>query len=290
MMNHTSTRFQFMRRTLRQGAIGVASVAASGLLILTPLSAPAVRAAPVAPLSARQMTANDPGTDLRVTLNRLTQEHVYLAGAATGAAISGRDAEFKAAAAELDENSVATAQGIGSVYGPEAEQAFLGLWRAHIGFFADYAMGAAQNDQAMKQQARQNLDGYRMDIDALLTGANPNLPKGAVAELFKPHVEHLTAAIDAQAAGNAPLAYDMLHLAAHQSQEITDPLVDAIIAQFPERFGAMGSAGSASSGMSAGGPTGTAVQQGQRLEGGDITEGLSNDHPVGEEENGDDIE
>lgn len=237
-MNRTSKRLQVMRRTLRQGAIGVATVAASGLLLLTPLTAPAAHAAPSAPLNARQMMTNDPAVDFRVTLNRLTQEHVYLAGAATGAAIGGRDAEFKAAAAELDENSVAIAKGIGSVYGPEAEQAFLGLWRAHIGFFADYAMGAAKNDQAMKQQARQNLDGYRMDIDALLTGANPNLPQGAVAELFKPHVEHLTAAIDAQAAGNAAQAYDMLHIAAHQSQEITDPLVDAIIAQFPERFGA----------------------------------------------------
>jgi hypothetical protein len=214
-------------------------VAASGVLVLTPFVAPTASAAPLSPVTVRQMMTNDAGTDLRVTLNRLTEEHVYLAGAATGAAIGGRDAELKAAAAELDENSVATAQAIGSVYGPEAQEQFLKLWRAHIGFFADYAMAAARHDEAGKQQARARLDGYRTDIDALLTGANPNLPKGAVAELFKPHVEHLIAAIDAQAAGDASMAYDMLHTAAHQSRAISDPLVDAIIAQFPERFGAM---------------------------------------------------
>ena len=38
-------------------------------------------------------------TTLRSGFNNLLQEHVYLAAAATGAALGGRDAEFKAAAA-----------------------------------------------------------------------------------------------------------------------------------------------------------------------------------------------
>jgi hypothetical protein len=238
-MQYPVSKHQAIRRALRRGAIGVATVAASGLLVLTPLVSQAAAPAQISTggWSAYQMMATDPGTDLRVTMNRLTQEHVYLAGSATGAAIGGRQAEFQAAAAELDENSVALAAGIGSVYGPEAEAHFLQLWRAHIGFFADYAMAAAKNDAAGKQQALTKLDGYRMDVDALLSGANPNLPPGAVAELLTKHVGHLTMAIDAQAAGDASRAYEMLHMAAHQSREIADPLVDAIIAQFPERFG-----------------------------------------------------
>jgi len=39
---------------------------------------------------------------LRTTLNNLFAEHVWLAGSATGAALGGRDADFKAAAAALD--------------------------------------------------------------------------------------------------------------------------------------------------------------------------------------------
>src|SRR5712692_1730568 len=54
---------------------------------------------------------------LRATLNNLFAEHVWLAGSATGAALGGRDADFKAAAAVLDQNSVAIARAIGSVYG-----------------------------------------------------------------------------------------------------------------------------------------------------------------------------
>jgi hypothetical protein len=113
---------------------------------------------------------------------------------------------------------------------------FLTLWRAHIGYFADYAMGAAANDDAKKQKAIADLKGYQQGIDDLLTGANPNLPKGSVAKLFDAHVTHLTGTIDALAAKDAPKAYTMLHEAADQSQEIADGLSGAIAKQFPDKF------------------------------------------------------
>ena len=76
-------------------------------------------------------------TDLRTGLNSLFREHVFLAAWATGAALAGRDGEFKAAAGALDGNSIDIAKAIGSVYGAGAEQAFLPLWRKHIGFVVD---------------------------------------------------------------------------------------------------------------------------------------------------------
>jgi hypothetical protein len=90
-------------------------------------------------------------------------------------------------------------------------------------FFVDYAMAAAAQDDVKKQQARADLDGYRNDIDAFLTGANPNLPKGAVAQLFAAHVTHLTNVIDDMVTGDTAGAYDMLRMAAHQTSEIMDP-------------------------------------------------------------------
>ena len=54
--------------------------------------------------------------------------------------------------------------------------------------------------------------------------------------------------IDDIVAGNITGAYDMLHMAAHQTQEIMDPLAAAIVAQFPEKFVA-GAAPMMSSGM-----------------------------------------
>ncbi len=121
MGQHTNGSERTWRLRAKRGVGTLAVAVAGGLLVFTPIAMPATAAVDTSAVTARQMMTGDAGTQLRVTMNRLTQEHVYLAGAATGAAIGGRDAEFKAAAAELDENSVATAKGIGSVYGPEAE-------------------------------------------------------------------------------------------------------------------------------------------------------------------------
>src|SRR5207245_6179244 len=98
-------------------------------------------------------TSATPAAGLRVGLNALLGEHVYLASAATNAALGGRQAEFEAAAAALDANSVDIAKAIGSVYGADAEKAFLPLWRRHIGFFVDYTVGVATKDKSKQGKA-----------------------------------------------------------------------------------------------------------------------------------------
>jgi hypothetical protein len=87
-----------------------------------------------APRSTGATAMATPAAELRTGLNALMSEHVILAAAATGAALGTRSAEFQAAAGMLDANSMDIAKAIGSVYGPDAEQAFLPLWRKHIGF------------------------------------------------------------------------------------------------------------------------------------------------------------
>lgn len=145
--------------------------------------------------------------DLRVTLDQLLGEHVLLASSATAAALGGNPAEFEAAANALDMNSMDLAGAIGLVYGADAESAFLALWRTHIGFFVDYTTATAADDDLGKKAALDALDGYAEDFGAFLEAANPNLPKAAVAGALGPHVSTLTAAIDAQAAGDAEMAY-----------------------------------------------------------------------------------
>ena len=173
--------------------------------------------------------------DLRVGLTALLQEHVYLAGMATGAALSGSD--FPTAAAVLDSNSVDLSNAIGSVYGAEAERGFLDLWRKHIGFFVAYTQGKAGNDSAMVAKARADLDGYRADFGAFLASANPNLTKDAVAQELKGHVDTLFAAIDAQAAKD-PTADMLLRTAAGHMPHTAEVLAGAIVKQMPEKFAA----------------------------------------------------
>ena len=199
---------------------------------------------PLARTIAAQFPAAFPGSSdgaaagLRVTLNLALREHAYLAGAATGAALGGRNAEFQAAAGALDANSVDIAAAIGSVYGEDAGKAFLPLWRRHIGFFVDYTTGVAAGDRARQDRAVQDLVAYTQDFGAFLSAASPALPKAVVADLVKHHVVTLKGVVDAQAAKDQARAYQALRGAAAHMQAIADPLAETIAKQFPQRFAA----------------------------------------------------
>ncbi|HKT60000.1 MAG TPA: hypothetical protein VJQ46_08100 [Gemmatimonadales bacterium] len=184
------------------------------------------------PARAQSMAASD----LRAALNTGLAEHVWLAAAATEAALGGRSGEFQNAAAALDANSVALSQAIGSVYGQGAGSAFLELWRKHIGFFVDYTTGVAKKDRAMQDKAVKDLLGYADDFGAFLASANPNLPKDVVAGLVRDHAVGLKAVVDAQAKGDWATAYTKLRDAAAHMRMIADPLAGAIAKQFPEKY------------------------------------------------------
>jgi hypothetical protein len=187
-------------------------------------------------LSADMNHQSAMSSDLRTGLNSLFREHVFLAAAATGAALGRRDGEFKAAAGALDGNSMDIAKAIGSVYGAGAEQAVLPLWRKHIGFVVDYTVGVATKDDAKKNKAVSDLVQYTQDFGAFLAAANPNLPKDAVANLVKDHVLTLKDVIDAQASGDMNKTFMAIRSAAGHMGMIADPLAAAIVKQFPDRF------------------------------------------------------
>ena len=190
------------------------------------------------PIASDAQHAMNPaaGSTLRANLRTLLQEHAFLATNATGAALGGRKAEFEAAAGALDMNSVDVSKAIGSVYGSGAEQAFLALWRKHIGFVVDYTVGLATKDKARSDKAVADLVQYTQDFGAFLASANPNLPKDAVAGLVKDHVLTLKAVIDAQAAMDGKATYTALRAAAMHMQMIADPIADAIAKQFPAKY------------------------------------------------------
>ncbi len=197
----------------------------------------ATSAAAQAPVADHSTTApRIDASELRASLNRLLQEHVYLAGAATGAALGGRDAEFKAAASALDGNGVDLSKMIGAVYGADAESAFLSLWRRHIGFAVDYTVGVASKNKGKADGAVNALVNYAQDFAAFLSSANPNLPKNVVADLVKTHVVTLKDVVDAQAAKDATRTFMALRSAAGHMSMIADPLAAAIAKQFPDKF------------------------------------------------------
>jgi hypothetical protein len=153
---------------------------------------------------------------LRSGLTYLLEEHVQLAGIATGTALAKKgdlkDPAVTAAVAALDANSIALSKAVGSAY-PKAEAPFLASWRQHIGFFVDYTLGKATKDKAKVAKAKTDLDGYRTSFGQLINSVVPELPADAVADELKPHVASLFAAIDAQVAGD-PKQFTLLQEAA----------------------------------------------------------------------------
>jgi hypothetical protein len=186
---------------------------------------------------AAKPSASTKAAALRSALDQLLGEHVQLAADATNAALNGRDGEFKAAAAALDANSVDIAGAIGSIYGKDAGEAFLGLWRSHIGMVVEYTVGTASKDKAKQDKAVGDLMQYTKDFGAFLNSANPNLPQDAVADLVKHHAVTLKAVIDAQAAGDQEKAYTALRTAYGHMAMIAEALAQGIVKQFPKKFG-----------------------------------------------------
>ena len=192
---------------------------------------------PAAPSTEQTAAA---GTDtaaagLRAGLTSLLQEHVYLAGIATGTALGGGD--LSAPAAVLDENSVALSEAVGSVYGDAAGKQFLDLWRKHIGFFVDYTVGGITGDQQAQKKAKQALDRYRQDFGAFIDSAtNGELPKDAVAGALQEHVNSLIKTIDAVIAGKGN-PFMSLYEASHMHMPGTaSALAGGIIAANPDKF------------------------------------------------------
>lgn len=176
-----------------------------------------------------------PAATLTRDLTSLLAQHEYHAGLAVYTAVQAKgdlkDPTVQAAVLSLDKNTQALAGAVGSIYGDAAEQQFLKLWRAHIGFFIDYTLGKATGDAQMAQTAQKNLDGYRNDFGALIEGATEGaLTQDQVAEALVPHVESTSAAIDAVVAGS-PTAFAKLQEAAHHIPMIATALSTGISTQ-----------------------------------------------------------
>ncbi len=180
--------------------------------------------------------ADSAAVDFRTALNQLLQEHLFLASFATDAAIDGRDDEFGAAGAALNTNGTDLGAAIGSLFGAEAEDEWNRIWSAHNGFFVDYTTGVATDDQAIKDQAVEDLTTiYVPEFSAFLAGAT-ELPEDALADLITEHVLTTAAVVDAQGAGDVAAAADADRDAAMHMRMLGDPLAEAIVAAQPESF------------------------------------------------------
>ncbi|MEZ5101638.1 MAG: hypothetical protein R3C15_17925 [Thermoleophilia bacterium] len=167
--------------------------------------------------------------DLRVTLDRLLGEHAVLAVFAMQKGIDGAE-DFESIAGALDANTDDLGDAIGSVYGPDAQEAFEQQWRTHIGFFVDYVTATAKEDEAGRQEALDGLAGYRQAFSQFMAKAT-GLEADAVAGLLQAHVMQLIEAFDTYAMGDYATAYGQAREAYHHMFMTGDGLAAAIAAQ-----------------------------------------------------------
>ena len=172
--------------------------------------------------------------DLRVTLNNALSEHIELAAPTLRGAFDGSK-DFEGAQKALDQNTVAIASAVDSVY-PGTKDDFLKLWRDHIGFFADYTLAAKAGDQAGMQKAKDDLNGYSDKASTFFSEANPNLPKAALQEGLKTHLNQVIGIVDAYGAGDYEKSYAMQREADMHMQMFGDTLSGAIVKQSPDKF------------------------------------------------------
>lgn len=189
---------------------------------------------PTASVSEEKPDTNTKAATLRVNLNNALSEHIELASPALRAVFDGSESGAGVTAA-LDENSVAISEAIDSVY-PGSKDAFLELWRNHIGFFVDYTKAAKASDTAAMDKARADLDGYSDQASTFFSEANPNLPKEAVKDGLKEHLSQVIQIVDAYGAKDYAKSYSLQRMADMHMQMFGDTLSAAIVKQFPEKF------------------------------------------------------
>jgi plastocyanin len=154
-----------------------------------------------------------PPAELRSRLTLLLSEHIYLAASATRAVLKGRQLEFEAAAGMIDLNSNDLAAAIGSTFGQEAQDAFLPMWRKHVGLADEYTISLASNVTSGQRTALEKLLAYPAELGAFLNTLNPDIPEDALAGLEEDHIRSLIEIIDSQNVGNEAAASNLLRQA-----------------------------------------------------------------------------
>jgi hypothetical protein len=141
--------------------------------------------------------ADGPAATLRSALTGLLIQHVaqtvqvVQSAVATGSLSSP---ETSGAVTALDANTVDLGHAIASLYGNDAQRAFLQMWRAHISYFVEYTQGVASGDRSKVTDAQHKLAGYQKQFGRFL-GSATGLPATAVSADLAGHIQTLEAAI-----------------------------------------------------------------------------------------------
>ncbi|MHB2022717.1 MAG: hypothetical protein ACYCO3_05225 [Mycobacteriales bacterium] len=183
-------------------------------------------------------SVTSPAASLRAGLTGLLIQHVAATAFVVQTAVANggnlKAPEVVGAIAALTDNTNHLGQAFGSVYGSAAQAKFLQLWNAHIGFFVNYTLGKATNNQAMVASAQSDLDGYISQFSQFVAGAT-KLPASAVAADLEGHVSTLETAINDIVSGT-PAEGQALAMAETHMAGTASVLARGIVSSMPSKF------------------------------------------------------
>jgi hypothetical protein len=165
---------------------------------------------------------------LRSAFAMLLGEHMELIVEAQRATFAGSP-QFKAAAAQVNANTTALTEAMGAIVGPKKAAEFQSAWANHVEGLMAYTAAVAAKDEAGKQVAKQNLDGFAERLGLYFSDIVKNvLAADPLTEAITAHDGHLINHVDAYAAKDYGNAQQMELEGYQQMLGVANTLVNAI--------------------------------------------------------------
>jgi hypothetical protein len=183
---------------------------------------PWARAAPAAPAST---------PELALRLQALLGQHSLLAADFMRGRIRGDENFAQAADAALGRNTEAMGRLVGDLFGAGTAKQFAPLWAEHIVELFTYAGGLADQDGAVRADARKELIEYEEDLAAFFVGAaHGRLSTAAANAAMRMHVDHLLTQADAYAAKDYATADRIYRESYQHTYDLGGTLAGALLA------------------------------------------------------------
>lgn len=224
-------------------SLGLAACSSDTEVVTPPVSGEVTNAQETTTTTAPPVvvSVDDESSTLRATLASLLQEHAYLTGLALENVLDGGadDAAAQAALDALEQNTTAIGEAVAGIPGVDDADAFLELWRDHIGYFVDYTVARSEGDQQAAEDALAELTEYASATAELLQEATEGeLSAEDLTGELQTHVDSVVAVVDALA-GEGEADADPLQLlrdsAAHM-EAVAATLAGGIVSAYPDEF------------------------------------------------------
>ena len=180
----------------------------------------------VSPQVAASLDA--PAEKLRSAFGMLLGEHMELVIGAQRATFIGPQ-EFKAAGAQVNQNTAALAQAMGAIVGSHEGAEFQEAWAEHVEGLMDYSTAIAAKDDAAKAKAEKDMHTYAVDLAVFFSQLAPKqLDFVSLTSAITAHDEHVVGQINAYAARNYDQAQQVESDGYQQMLGVSNVLIRAI--------------------------------------------------------------